>query len=86
MENSKLEEMVEVIGGLIFDELYEDHQETHDEIAKFIDLAVNSHVLVEYKDSRKHLNEEWFKKEAIAALQVDEGPLSYFIPLKRIIG
>lgn len=82
MEN-KLEQVIEVIGNVIFETLPAEDSE-NDEIREDIDNVLeyleNAYILVQWPESQQYMEEEWFDEEAVLS---DES--SYFIPLNRLI-
>lgn len=50
-------------------------------------IIVGTHSLVQWPHSQEYMEEEWFDKEAVAALGSEDmtGPSAYFIPTLRLI-
>lgn len=88
MEN-KLEQVIEVIGNVIFETLPAEDSE-NDEIREDIDNVLeyleNAYILVQWPESQQYMEEEWFDEEAVLALGAEEktGSSAYFVPIKNI--
>lgn len=92
MEQNNLEDVKEIIGSAVFDYLNvyeeEDSEETKESLElvnKFIILAEDSYVLVQWPESQEYMEEEWFDEEAILDVECKFGNSAYFIPLKRLL-
>ena len=61
--------------------------ETVEKIARVLTLARTAYMLVQWPDSQKYMEEEWFKEEAYLAFGYEDefGSAAYFIPLKRVL-
>lgn len=81
---SKFEEIKEIIGSecIDFRQLSDEDIEL---LGKFMNLASDAYVLVEWPDSQVFMDEDWFEEEAILDTEAKFGSSAYFIPLKRII-
>ena len=49
-------------------------------VARFVLLAKDSYILVEWPHSQEYMDKEWFDDEAVLHHQLSS---AYFIPLKR---
>lgn len=54
-------------------------------ILKFLNLAEDSFVLIQWPESQEYMEEDWFKEEAVLDVESKFGSSAYFIPLKRLL-
>lgn len=59
--------------------------EMQDLLSRFIDLAEQSYVLIQWSDSQELMDEPWFDEEAILDVEGKFGSSAYFVPLIRIL-
>ena len=93
MKQNWFENAIEVIGRLLHDvaDMWSNSdnvKEANDvkDVKHLLELASEGYSLVQFPESQKYMEEEWFKEEAILALG-DEGKFgktAYFIPIKYI--
>lgn len=61
------------------------NNETLDLLSRFMYLAEDSYVLIQWPESQMLMEEEWFEEEAILDAECKFGSSAYFVPLKRIL-
>lgn len=83
---------VEIIGQALFEYIYEglddpENTESRALTEKFMECAKNGYVVVEQEEIVEHMEEEWFKKEAILfpALATEDSKPKWFIPIARFV-
>ena len=54
-------------------------------LGKFMDLASEAYVLIQWPESQEYMEEDWFDEEAILDVECKFGSSAYFIPLKRLL-
>lgn len=54
-------------------------------LSKFMVLAEQSYVLIQWPDSQDLMEEPWFDEEAILDVEGKFGSSAYFVPLIRIL-
>lgn len=93
MEGSKLstyEQAIEIIGQAVIDFMQLDksvpeEKEALDAVNQLLDTASEAYVLVQWPDSQKYMEEDWFDEEAILDVEARFSSSAYFIPLKRVL-
>lgn len=55
------------------------------EVTEFLNLAINSYVVVQWPESQELMEEDWFEEEAILDTEGRFGSSAYFIPLDRLL-
>lgn len=90
MEQTNLEQVMEVIGQAVFDLLPVEDSVNNDvrkNINTFLQCSLDGYVLIPWPESQSYMEEEWFEEEAVLALGVEDkfGSSAYFIPIHRIV-
>ena len=90
MEQTNLEQVMEVIGQAVFDYLPVEDSVNNDvrkNINTFLQCSLDGYVLIPWPESQSYMEEEWFEEEAVLALGVEDkfGSSAYFIPIHRIV-
>lgn len=80
----------EIIGQALIDfmQLSKDNPKERkclDAINNLLNYARDGYCLVQWDESQKYMEEEWFQEEAILDIEEKFGPSAYFIPIKRLI-
>jgi hypothetical protein len=89
-ESPVMDEVIEIIGQAVFDFLPDDVSDDESEealksVGKFMDLAVDSFVLVQWPESQEYMEEDWFRNEAVLDSDMQFGSSAYLIPLFRVL-
>jgi len=87
-EINNFDEVQEIIGQAVYKLLSEEDPNSDEPLAllnKFLNLAEDSYVLIEWPNSQEYMEEDWFDKEAILDVECKFGDSAYFIPLKRLL-
>lgn len=84
MEQNNFDLIREVIGQECID-AGEVEGATLDLLDKFMTLAEQSYVLIQWPNSQELMDEDWFKEEAILDVEGKFGSSAYFVPLVRIL-
>lgn len=88
MENSNFDDVSEIIGQSLYENASSEDPESDESIRlinKFLNLAEDSYVLIQWPESQEYMEEEWFDEEAILDVEGKFGSSAYFIPLKRLL-
>lgn len=83
-QQTNFEQAMESIGQALF-EMFDVN--TPEPVNNLLEAALNGYILVEWPESQKFMEEEWFQEEAILALGSEDktGSSAYFIPIKRVV-
>jgi hypothetical protein len=91
---NNLKQVIEIIGQGVFDlfpdrdkvgtPLKKEYKDATELVGKFINLAEQAYVLIQWPESQEYMEEEWFDKEAILDVDGESGS-AYFIPLKYLL-
>lgn len=90
MEQTKLEQAIEVIGQATYEALPPEDPENDEirgNITSLLNLVRDGYSLVQWPDSQEYMEEEWFDEEAILALGSEDktGGSAYFITINRLL-
>lgn len=88
MENITINEIIEFIEISIEPLSHSstlENEELSNKTVRFLELALNSYVLVTWPDSQDLMDEDWFEEEAILDAWSKFGSSAYLVPLKRIL-
>jgi len=88
-ESPIMDEIIEIIGQAVFDFIPDDNSTESEEaltsVGRFMDLAVESFVLVQWPESQEYMEEDWFENEAVLDSDMQFGSSAYLIPLFRVL-
>ncbi len=83
MEQTKIEQAEEIIGQALSEIQLEDSEV--ELTNKFMELAMDSYILVVWPESQDYMEKDWFEEEAILDNSENAIPSSYLIPISRLI-
>ncbi len=80
---TKLENVLEAIGQAIYE--HNLRPETDPEVHRYLDMAKEAYVVVQWPESQELMEEEWFDEEAILDVEGKFGSSAYLVPISRLI-